>query len=132
MQPETPRRDVEPPAGSPPADANRRLYHRYPTGLPAEIVVGHRAVPCAIRDISLGGACVQVRAGDPALADSAEGTIALRADAIGGGLHLPATARRLGDDRLHLAFHLEDHHDFELTMFLLGSAATMGGISGDG
>jgi hypothetical protein len=40
--------------------------------------------------------------------------------------------RRTTGSRVHLAFELDDRADYELTMFLMGNAARLGGIDSPG
>ena len=98
---------------SPAPDGNRRLYRRYPAGLGGELLIAGRALPCRVTDISLGGTCVE-----------------LRAPEIAGGRRFAVEIKRLAEGgRLHLAFPPDDAADFELTMFLVNSPATLDGTA---
>ena len=107
---------------------DRRLYHRYPAGLSAVLEVAGRPIPCRLTDISLGGACVEVEPGSVKAELPAEAT--LRAPAMADGHRFAAVIRRLTADRVHLAFDLDDRGDYELTLFLMGSATRLGGFDG--
>ena len=85
-------------------------------------------MPCRLTDISLGGACVEVEPGTVRVEVPVEA--ALRAPAMADGHRFGAVIRRLATDRVHLAFDLDDRGDYELTMFLMGSAARLGGFDG--
>ena len=130
MQPEMSPQPADAAGSEPLHSTDRRLYHRYPAGLSAVLEVAGRSVPCRITDVSLGGACVEVEPGSVKVEAPAEAT--LRAPAMAGGHRFGAVIRRLTADRVHLAFDLDDRGDYELTMFLMGSAARLGGIDASG
>ena len=119
-------------APAPAPGGDRRLYRRYPAGLGGELLVGGRALPCRVTDISLGGTCVELRADDGLVAIGAgPGAGAeLRAPEIAGGRRFAVEIKRLAEGgRLHLAFPPDDAADFELTMFLVNSPATLDGTA---
>jgi hypothetical protein len=129
MQPEMSPQGSNAPTPEP-VSGDRRLYHRYPAGLSAVLEVAGRSLPCRLTDISLGGACVEVEPGSVQVELPAEA--ALRAPALADGHRFGAVIRRLTADRVHLAFDLDDRGDYELTMFLMGSAARLGGVDAAG
>jgi hypothetical protein len=103
--------------------ANRRLFHRYAAGLEGELAAHGRTLPCRIRDISLGGASIDI-VGDAD--DLTPGTrCILRSAGLADAYPLSAEVRNVVDQRVNLAFELSDRDDFELTMFLMHSPATL-------
>ena len=130
MQPEMSPQPADAAGAEPLPGSDRRLFHRYPAGLSAVLEVAGRSVPCRLTDISLGGACVEIEPRTVRVEVTAEA--ALRAPAMADGHRFGAVIRRLTADRVHLAFDLDDRGDYELTMFLMGSAARLGGIDASG
>ena len=111
----------------PPAGGDQRLFRRYPAGLAAELLGAAPApVACRITDISLGGAGLEL---DGRLAPPAPGTrVELRSQALAAGYAFPAEVRRVMGAAVNLSFDLDDHADFELTMSLIDSPATLEGV----
>jgi hypothetical protein len=107
--------------------ANRRLYHRYSAGLEGELVAHGLALPCKVRDISLGGASLDL-VGEACSVTPGMPCV-LRAPALADAYPLPAEVRNVINDRINLAFVLSDRDDFELTMFLMDSPATLDTLS---
>ena len=118
----TPRPDPAAPAAS-----DRRLFRRYPAGLAAELLGAAEApAPCRVTDISLGGAGLELAG---RLAPPAPGTrVELRSQALAAGYAFPVEVRRVIGAKVHLSFDLDDEADFELTMSLMDSPATLEGL----
>ena len=76
-----------------PLTGDRRLFRRYPSGLAAELVLPDGATPCRIGDISLGGACVDLGAGEPPPAAGAR--LRLRSQHMASGHDFPAEVRQV-------------------------------------
>ena len=121
MQPEMSPQPADAAGAEPLPGSDRRLFHRYPAGLSAVLEVAGRSVPCRLTDISLGGACVEIEPGTVRVEVTAEA--ALRAPAMADGHRFGAVIRRVAADRVDL-------DDYELTLFLMGSATRLGGFDG--
>ncbi len=97
--------------------AERRLFRRYETAIPADFVVDGTHHACVVRDLSLGGA--RLVPGRPGLA-GARGR--LRFDELWYPPGLPARVVQASEAALHLAFELDERAEEALTFFLAAVA----------
>ena len=103
-----------------PAASDRRLYRRYDMGLEATILVADGTCrPCAITDLSLGGAAVIP--GDAVWIDH---SVRLLWPDLCHEEGLEGRVVGTRGEHAHIAFELDDIMESALTMFLVMSPAT--------
>ena len=94
----------------------RRLYCRYPLGVPAAIVCDDIETECKIVDLSLGGARLHCQR------HLSAGTVVfLKHDEMNCRAGLRALVIKSYDDTLHLAFDLDCEMEEALLLFLMVS-----------
>ncbi len=104
-------------SGGPAAPAaERRLFRRYETAIPAHFVADGTLYDCVIRDLSLGGA--RLVPGRPELA-GARGRLCF--DELWYPPGLPARVVQASEAALNLAFELDETAEEALTFFLAAS-----------